>query len=163
MFRSLKEHSSTVTWKQQSACAENILLVFWRKNIVVFVGISSWNFCDFGRKSLVFYGKCFGSVLKIDFYLTRGTFWAKCFEKFREYKVCILSLSERLIDRQQKICVKIFKGAFCLEEQFGSILRNFEHKIVSDIEQFFAEFNGRVSTLFSKMNFTCAAEKFGFI
>ena len=123
MFRSLKEQSSVVSSKQKSAYAKSISLLFFHKNIVVFVGTSSRKFWDFQRKSLIFGGKCFGNVLKSDFYLTRGTLWAKCFEVFCEYKVCLLTVSERLFDPQQKFPSKFSKvHSVCQEEQIGGIL-----------------------------------------
>ena len=110
MFRSLKIYSSARVSKQQSACAETFSLLLFYKNIVFFVGTSSWSFWDFERKSLVFDGKCLGSVLKNDFYLIRETFWLKCFEMIFEYKVCLLSLSERLSDTQQDFFCECFQN-----------------------------------------------------
>ena len=116
MFRSLRGSFSALFSKPHCAIVRvqrTFKYISFEKPFV-FVRTSSWRFWDFQRTSLDCDGKCFSSVLKIDFYLIRGTLWAKCFERFCEYKPCPLTLSERLFDTQQKFFVTVLKTAFHL-------------------------------------------------
>ena len=164
MFRSLKIYSSARVSKQQSACAETFSLLLFYKNIVFFVGTSSWSFWDFERKSLVFDGKCLGSVLKNDFYLIRETFWLKCFEMIFEYKVCLLSLSERLFDTQQDFFVKVFKTAFCLSRRliWKYFVKPWTQSFFWHRATIFSVFEWKFPALFSKLQLLCAEGQFGF-